>query len=257
MATYVIGDVQGCFEPLMRLMDRIAFDPQRDRLWFVGDLVNRGTGSLAVLRWARENAASTVLGNHELYLLARAAGLKSKKGDTLGSILTAPDADELIDWVRHLPLVYREGPHVMVHAGFLPHWSLEDAFAWAGRLESQLRQPDWSAAALSFLAPSTPDTLAAHQALAGLTRLRMLDADDRPALEFKGPPAEAPKGLRPWYHVAQAVVPDRTVYFGHWAALGFVEGPGYVALDSGCVWGGGLTAIRQEDGAVFTVPASI
>lgn len=256
MATYVIGDIQGCFEPLGRLLDRFAFDSARDRVWLVGDLVNRGPASLEVLRWARQVKATVVLGNHEIYLLARAAGLKRKKSDTLDAVFAADDFDDLVHWLRHCPLIHREGDRMMLHAGLMPQWSLAEAQAWAGRLESRLRGPEWRAAVVSFFAPPDPADVELHQALAALTRARLVDPFGRLALGFKGPPQDAPAELTPWYRVAQAVTPALTIYFGHWAAQGFVQGPGYVGLDTGCVWGQQLTAIRQEDGAVFTVPAS-
>ncbi len=256
MSTYVIGDVQGCFEPLLRLMDHVAFDSSRDSVWLAGDLVNRGPASLEVLRWARANGARAVLGNHEIYLLARAAGLGPKKRDTLDAVLAAPDADALLHWVRHLPLIHQEHAHVMIHAGLLPHWSLDDAFTAARPIEARLRGPHWRDAALSFLAPPTPERADEHRAMDAFTRARMVDPFGRLVLDYKGPPDLAPPGLSPWYREARAVSSTHTLYFGHWAAQGFVRGPGYVGLDSGCVWGQSLTAVRQEDGAVFTVPAS-
>jgi len=255
VATYVIGDVQGCLDPLTRLLDRVAFDRSRDHVWLVGDLVNRGPHSLEVLRWARDTGAVVVLGNHDTYLLARAAGLPAKKRDTVADVLEAPDAAELIHWLRHRPLVHRDGSQVMVHAGFLPAWSLADACAWSARIEARLRGPDWRREVLAFFAPPAPADAALHGALDGLTRLRMVDPFDRPVLGFKGAPAEAPLELTPWYLRSAALAPERTVYFGHWAAHGFARGPGYVALDTGCVWGQCLTAVRVEDGAVFRVPA--
>lgn len=245
MATYAIGDVQGCGRSLDALLDRIAFDPARDQAWFAGDLVNRGTASLAALRRVigLGDAARMVLGNHDLHLLARAAGARARPGDTLDDILGAPDRDALVDWVRQRPLAIHADRWLMVHAGLNPHWSLTDTLAAAARIEAQLRGSDWGALDLRG------DTVA------WLTRARLVYPDGAPAWGFKGPPEAAPTDEVPWY-TRSAVVQDGaiTVLFGHWAALGFRRGPGFVSLDTGCVWGRRLTAYRLDDGAVFDVP---
>lgn len=246
MATYAIGDVQGCGRTLDALLARLRFDPARDQAWFAGDLVNRGTASLAVLRRiiGLGAAARAVLGNHDLHLLACAAGKPQKPGDTLDAILAAPDRDALITWLRRRPLAIQSGAWLMVHAGLDPRWSLSDTLIEAARIEGQLRSPGWRRIDLR------------DPAVACLTRLRLIDADGRPSFGFKGPPEAAPKGEAPWWTRSRLVAAGEiTVLTGHWAAAGFRRGPGIVCLDSGCVWGRRLTALRLEDGVVFDVPA--
>ena len=248
MATWVIGDVQGCHATLRRLLERIAFDPRADRLWLVGDLVNRGPASLDVLRWARDlgDRATVVLGNHDLHLLARGLGVAGpKKTDTLDEVLAAPDRDELLAWLRERPLLHREGDVVMVHAGLLPEWTVEEAEALARELERVIRGP----AAGELLA--RPRRAAARRreaglddparrqfALLGLTFLRTVGPDGAPDFEFSGPPMKAPPGQLPWFVVPGRRGDDLTVAFGHWAALGLNLGRRHLALDSACVWGG-------------------
>lgn len=238
MATYAIGDVQGCDRTLGRLLTRVDFDPARDRLWFVGDLVNRGPDSLAVLRRLRAlgDRAVAVLGNHDLHLLARADGRRGRRLDTLEAVLAAPDAAELVAWLRARPLLHREGPHLMVHAGLHPSWSLRTAERHARALEARIR---------------AGDLCAGDEAISVFTRLRFVDAAGVPDYGHKCGPEEAPAGLRPWFEV-RPPAPDVTVVFGHWAALGLAIAPGIIGLDTGCVWGDRLTAVRLEDHAVFS-----
>ena len=266
MATYAIGDIQGCFDSLMRLLDRIGFDAGRDRLWLVGDLVNRGPRSLDVLRWARHlgERVVAVLGNHDMHLLARAAGTaKRKKLDTLQEILAVPDRQDLIDWLRHRPLLHREGAHVMVHAGLHPAWSIEQAAALAAEVEALLRAPDWQAhmgAPRKSPPPTWRDDLGGHermQAILGvLTRMRACMPAGHMEHRFSGPPEETPAGYLPWFDVPRARwrVPGRQVVFGHWAALGLHMDDACMGLDTGCVWGEALTAVRLEDHQVWQVP---
>jgi bis(5'-nucleosyl)-tetraphosphatase (symmetrical) len=244
VATYAIGDVQGCHATLKALLTRIAFDPKRDRIWLVGDLVNRGPSSAAVLRTVRDlgDAAVSVLGNHDLHLIARYAGVAAEKPlDTLDDVLGARDAGELVDWLARRPLVHREGDWTMVHAGFVPDWSVDDALANAHGIEAKLRDPK--------LRSTVVGKESFSPALKALVTVRTVKADGS-LCKFKGAPKEAPKGCVPWFeHPARRSRGSRIV-FGHWAALGYARGADYLALDSGCVWGNALTAVRLEDGAV-------
>ena len=280
MSTYAIGDLQGCAASFDALLDRIAFDARVDRVWLVGDLVNRGPDSLAVLRrvMALGDAATVVLGNHDLHLLAVSAGVrKAGRGDTLAAVLAAPDAERLLDWLRHQPLAHREslpdaGPDrtdvLMVHAGVLPGWSADDTMRHAAELEAALRADDWRET-LAVLFGNQPDRWS--EALTGperlrcivnaLTRLRYCSDDDRIDFKAKDAPAAAgepfpplPTGYRAWFDIETRRTRDTLVVFGHWSTLGLMVRATVVALDSGCVWGGALTAIRLEDRAVFQVP---
>lgn len=247
MATWAIGDVHGCFRTLEALIERIDLDLGRDRLWMVGDLVNRGPSSLEVLRWARALDAEmgdrfqVVLGNHDLHLIARHLGLASARPrDTLEDVLEAADRDDLVDWLRRRPFLHfgdaGDDDFVLVHAGLLPGWSPRDATVAAGRLERQLQGPD-------------PDHLLhsrSDQALAACTRMRMLDPESR-LHDYSGAPEAAPAGLSPWFEVEPRGCPGHTAVTGHWAALGMRLRRDLIALDSGCVWGGSLTAVRLDD----------
>ena len=266
MATYAIGDLHGCFATLKRLLAHIRFSPRQDRLWLVGDLVNRGPRSLAVLRWAATldpDRLVVVLGNHDLHLLGRAAGLvKERRRDTLDEILEASDRDDLLRWLTHRPLFHREGDFALVHAGLLPDWTVEQAAAHARELESELREgrggyllatlredPPW---------PGKTELSQGAQrrlALVALTRLRTLVPDKGPCTTFSGPPEQAPGGCIPWFDVQERRSRDVTLLFGHWAALGYLRKNGVIGLDSGCAWGRDLTAQRLDDGKVFQVPA--
>lgn len=266
MATLVIGDVQGCDVSLGRLLDRARFDPSRDRLWLTGDLVNRGPASAAVLRRLRAlgDAVVAVLGNHDLHLLAASLGLReTRPRDSLRDVLEAPDAAELLAWLRLRPLLHREGRHVLVHAGLAPSWTPEDAEALAREVEDVVRGPGL-AELLQTMTAATPrrwdDALtgfARHAtAAAFLTRLRTCRQDGEALFEFTGPPAAAPPGFVPWFEVPGRRSGDVTVLFGHWAALGLHRAPGVVALDSGCVWGRELTALHLEDGRILQEPCA-
>jgi bis(5'-nucleosyl)-tetraphosphatase (symmetrical) len=241
-----IGHNQGCHRPHARLLPRTAYDRPLDRLGLVGDLVNRGPHSLAVLRWARElgDRVVCVLGNHDMHLLARGWQVAHPKGkDTLGEVLAAPDRDELLDWLRRRPLLVREGDWVMVHGGLLPAWSIEEAERHARAAERALAGPDPRA----FLA-------AWPKPIKVMLNMRTCRADGSMCSDHKGPPEQAPAGCLPWFshpHARGAV----TVVFGHWASLGYRRGAGYLALDTGCVWGGSLTAVRLDDGEAFHEPA--
>lgn len=267
MATYAIGDVQGCFEPLQRLLDSLRFSPATDRLWFVGDLVNRGPQSLEVLRFVKSlgDAAITVLGNHDLHLVMQAAGFgKASKEDTLDAVLAAPDRDDLLAWLRSCPLFHVEGEWAMVHAGLLPSWDVAKARALSDEVSAALTAPDYR----DFLAHmwgSEPD--AWRDDLTGwdrlrvivnaMTRMRFVTPEGR--MEFrapgsKGPPERGPAGTLPWFAVPERKSADHLIVFGHWSALGFRQMDKVLALDSGCLWGGSLTAVRLEDRRVFQMP---
>lgn len=251
--TWVVGDVQGCDATLGRLLDEAGFDPARDHLVLLGDLVNRGPASVDVLRRVRAlgEAATALIGNHEVYLLGRAAGaVGRKKRDTLAAILDADDADALIDWVRARPLVWRAAGWLGVHAGLRPGWDADATEAAARRVESALRGPDWAPLVHDVFGPKRSAITAD---LDILTRVRMYDAAGAPA-HFDGPPEDAPPGLVPWYAQPRADRDRITVLFGHWAAHGHRSGRGWVSLDTGCVWGRTLTAIRLRDREVLSIP---
>jgi bis(5'-nucleosyl)-tetraphosphatase (symmetrical) len=247
VATYAIGDVQGCFDELERLIKRLKFQPKKDQLWFVGDLVNRGPKSLQVLRLVKGlgDSAVCVLGNHDLHLLACADGVReSKKGDTFDDILKAPDRDALLSWLAERPFLHREGDYVMVHAGVHPTWDRSDLLE---KLRSRDAPPRWKASLRGA------DRLRALAAV--LTRMRTCNSDGTLCFDFSGPPDEAPHGCRPWFEWPGRYAEEATIVCGHWSALGLHVEPHVVALDTGCVWGRELTAMRLDDGQVFREPA--
>lgn len=259
MATYAIGDVQGCFDELQALLENLRFDPAQDILWFVGDLVNRGPRSLEVLRFVKalRNRAVVVLGNHDLHLVTQHEGFeRARKDDTFSDVLAAPDRRDLVDWLRERPLMHVEGGFAMVHAGLLPGWSVEKALAIAREVEAALRAASYR----DFLANmygSQPDRWddsldgwdRLRVAVNAMTRLRFCTADGR--MEFRAKAATPPPGYGAWFDFRQPEA--RTIVCGHWSALGLRLAPGLAALDSGCVWGGKLTALRLEDRALFQV----
>ena len=258
MAVYAIGDIQGCYEPLQRLLDQLTFDPARDRLWLTGDLVNRGPHSLAVLRWARElqHSVITVLGNHDLTLLAIAEGfVEPRRKDTIRAILDASDAAECLDWLRARSLLQHDAElgFTLVHAGLAPQWDLAQAKACAAELECALRGPDYR----DFLAcmfgqepRRWSDDLTSFDRLRCIvnifTRMRFCFPDGSLDFKAKGPPGSQPKPLLPWFQMPDRRNADLNIIFGHWAALGFYRAPGIYALDSGCVWGQQLTALKLD-----------
>ncbi|MGE0707341.1 MAG: symmetrical bis(5'-nucleosyl)-tetraphosphatase [Planctomycetota bacterium] len=259
MATYVLGDLQGCYATLEALLARIAWDPARDEVWLVGDVVNRGAGSLEALRWARAHAARCVLGNHDLHLLGVAAGVREQRpGDTLDAVLAAPDREELIDWLRARPPLERDGGRLLVHAGLLPEWSLARAEELAAAAGRELAGPGWREFLARYYRRKERERDPVLAGLWAMTMIRVLDAEGRPTRElsdYKGPPAGRPPGSEPWFAWAPAAWPGVRVLFGHWAALGLHTQEGATGLDTGCVWGGALTAYRLEDGAVFQEPS--
>jgi bis(5'-nucleosyl)-tetraphosphatase (symmetrical) len=264
MATYAIGDIQGCFQSLTALLNRVSFDPAHDRLWLVGDLVNRGPDSLHTLRFVRElgPAAVTVLGNHDLYLLMVAYGAIRNRGkdDTIQAVLDAPDREVLLSWLRTRPLMHVENGFAMVHAGLLPGWTVEQARALAREVEGALAGP-YHSDLLHNMWGSEPaawsDDLRDYERMRvivnAMTRMRFCSADGVMDFKVKGEVTKAPKGYLPWFEVAGRKSADTTVVFGHWSALGLRIEPNLMALDSGCLWGRELTAVRLEDRAVFQV----
>ena len=267
MALYAIGDIQGCYDPFRELLDAIEFDPDRDRLWLCGDLVNRGPKSLKTLRFVKSlgTSATTVLGNHDLHLLACAAGGRTmKESDTLDQVLVARDCDELLDWLRMQPLLHIEGSRVLVHAGLYPEWSLEQAQEAAREVEEVLRADDWEDSLRNMYRGKVPRRWSAdlpkptriRATVAVMTRMRTVTRNGRELnKKYSGPIDGAPIPWVPWFEVDAPNRPDTEVIFGHWAALGLHRVPGYSALDTGCVWGGCLTALRLDDGQVFQTPA--
>jgi bis(5'-nucleosyl)-tetraphosphatase (symmetrical) len=258
MATYIIGDVHGCFKTLRRLLERIRWDRSRDRLFLTGDLVNGGPDSLATVRWAREHAEGLVLGNHDLHLLAVDAGVRAPRTeDTFYDLLEAPDRDDLLQWMRTVPLLLVREEMVLVHAGLLPQWDLSEAQALAAETEARISQGepaffremygDWP----RRWDPALEGADRSRVVINATTRMRMLSEEGEIDMDFKKPLAQAPEGLRPWFAVPRSDKAMPRIHFGHWAALGLRVEEQAVCLDSGCAWGGELTALRLEDDAVF------
>lgn len=265
MSTYVVGDVQGCYEPLRKVLDKARFGPD-DRLWLVGDLVSRGPDSLAVLRFVRGlgERAVVVLGNHDLHLLAIHHGIRSPKPkEFLQPLLDAPDRDALVDWLARQKLVHHDGQlgYTMVHAGLHPAWTVENALACAGEVERALRGAEREA----YLQAMYGDTPANWEdGLQGLdrlrvitnylTRMRICDAGGQLDLQYKSDGSDIPAGYMPWYDVPGRASAGRRIVFGHWAALqGRADRDDVDALDTGCVWGGPLTLLRLDDRQFFRV----
>lgn len=257
MSTYAIGDIQGCFGALQQLLQAIAFQPRTDRLWLVGDLVNRGPDSLAVLRWARDlgDRVTVVLGNHDLHLLAVAAGAgKLHRQDTLQPILDAPDCDELLAWLAHRPLLHRQDDWVMVHAGLLPQWTVDTAESLAQEVSTILAGPQRTEF-FRHMYGNQPmmwsDTLTGWDRLRlitnAMTRMRLVTRDGALDLQFKGELEQAPADLLAWFDHPQRRSRGQPIVCGHWSALGLRLSADLLALDSGCLWGGQLSALRLED----------
>ncbi len=253
MATYAIGDVQGCYDELRALLERVGFDRARDRLWFVGDLVNRGPKSLEVLRFVRDlgERAVAVLGNHDLHLVTQHEGFeKKRKDDTFDDVLAAPDARELVDWLRARPMMHVEGNYAMVHAGLLPQWTIEKSLLLAREVERALRSGNYRDF-LAHMYGGKPERWA--DALAGwdrprvivnaMTRMRFCTAEG--AMEFHTAGTIPPPGYRRWFETRTGA--EQAIVCGHWSALGLKLTERIPAIDTGCVWGGALTALRLED----------
>ena len=263
MAIYVIGDIQGCYTELRQLLEQIRFDPVADKVWLVGDLVNRGPGSLEVLRLVKSlgDSAVTVLGNHDLHLLAVAEGVAElNRNDTLDEILNAPDRDELLRWLRNQRLMYAQGGYVLVHAGLLPQWSVAQAGSLAREVEAALRGDD-HVKFLAHMYGNAPhdwdDELTGHQRLRvivnAFTRMRICTKEGEMEFKFKGEVENIPAGYMPWFDVPKRASSKATVICGHWSALGLLVNEKVIALDTGCLWGGPMSAIRLEDRQLFQV----
>lgn len=268
MADYAIGDVQGCYEPLQRLLERIDFDEKSDRLWFAGDLVNRGPDSLAVLRfiYSLPLLPQISLGNHDLHLLGSLFGERPWQGpdDTLREVINAPDGEELGHWLRKQPLLCYSSQLnvVMCHAGIAPLWDLTQAIDLAHELEEILAGSHYRAY-LTQMYGNKPDLWSNE--LVGIDRLRMItnyftrmrfcNNLGQLDLSYKGGIAKAPSTLYPWYEVPHRKEIEADIVFGHWAALeGICPKPRIHAIDTGCLWGGRLTALRLQDKQRFSVP---
>jgi bis(5'-nucleosyl)-tetraphosphatase (symmetrical) len=260
MATYAIGDVQGCFDELERLLHELKFG-KTDRLWFVGDLVNRGPKSLEVLRFVRGlgERAVVVLGNHDLHLVTQHEGFeRPRKDDTFQDVLRAPDRKALVDWLRTRPMMHVEGGYAMVHAGLLPQWSIEKAVALGKEVERALAAPGYGEF-LKNMYGSKPDEW--RDSLAGwdrlrvivnaMTRLRFCTPEGK--MEFRAKAAKPPAGFAAWFEFRKE---KDTIVCGHWSALGLKLTAKLAALDSGCVWGASLSALRLEDRALYQVPCA-
>jgi len=269
MSLYAIGDIQGCHAEFCELLELIGFAPDRDRLWLVGDLVNRGPDSLSVLREVKAlgDAAITVLGNHDLHLLTIAHGhRKPHRGDTLDAVLDAPDRRELLEWLQHLPLAVMERDRVLVHAGLVPQWTAPQAVALSHEVQEMLA----SSRASKFLGKlygdepdQWRDDLEGFDRLRVIvnvcTRLRFCRADGRMDFHEKRGAAHTPAGMLPWYEHAHRAWAGTHVVCGHWSTLGLMLSPDVSMLDSGCVWGGSLTAMRVSEGTdaprIYQVPS--
>ncbi len=267
MATYLIGDIQGCYDPLQRLLEKLNFDPSADRLWCCGDLVNRGGQSLEVLRLLAKlgDCVTVTLGNHDLYLLADDS--KFPNGNTRNhefrAVLKAADREALINWLRYQPLAFKSAEHnlLMVHAGVVPQWTESDTLAYAAEVEQVLRSDD----RLEFFArmnkgkgrgwkPNKTGIERLRMIAAILTRIRFCDTQGKVLWNASGPPGSLPRPWRPWFKHPQRATRDVFMAFGHWAALGLRIKKRFIALDSGCVWGGRLSAYRLDDQQLIQVP---
>lgn len=256
MAVYAIGDVQGCHQALLALLARVDYRPGADRLWFTGDLVNRGADSAAVLRFAQRVDAINALGNHDLHLLAVASGaVEPKRRDTFHDVLDAPDREVLLAWLRRQPLLHHDATlgYTMVHAGLPPQWDLALAQQLAAEVEAIVRGPA-PAEFYRHMYGDQPD--AWHTGLTGFerarfisnafTRLRYCTAAGHLDLHQKGAPGTQPAPLQPWFALPERRNRDLRIVFGHWSTLGVYQGDGVIGLDSGCLWGGALTAVRLD-----------
>lgn len=265
MATYAIGDLQGCFESLLALLDKLNFDKTKDTLWFAGDLVNRGSDSLATLRFVKAlgDRAITVLGNHDLHLLAIAHNVKTTRSPDLQRILDAEDRNELLLWLSMRPLLHHDSKlnYTITHAGVYPFWSLEQAKNYADELEDELKTNlhDFLNNMYGDLPAAWDDTLIGFDRLRFIcncfTRMRFCNNDGTLDFSSNGAPGSIPEGTSPWFDISNRKADDEKLLFGHWSTLGEVSKKNIYALDTGCVWGGKLTALRidQEEPKYISV----
>jgi bis(5'-nucleosyl)-tetraphosphatase (symmetrical) len=255
VSRHAIGDIQGCCDELRALLSRIGFSADRDRLWFVGDLVNRGPQSLEVLRYVRAlgDNAIVVLGNHDLHLLAIACGCRPpRRSDTLDEVLQAPDRDALFEWLATRPLAHFESGDLLVHAGVVPQWTVEMTLSLAREVELALRSDPRNL--FEHMYGDEPDQWRTDLAGADrlrfainvLTRMRVCTNDGRINLRLKGKPPQADSPWRPWFELESRRTRGTRVIFGHWSALGLILRDDVIGLDSGCVWGGALTALDLD-----------
>lgn len=257
MAIYAIGDVQGCYDPLRRLLDKLRFDPAKDRLWLTGDLVNRGPQSLKTLRFVRslDEAAITVLGNHDLHLLALGHDVRYSDShyDSMSKVLKAKDGEELLAWLRHRPLAHYDKKinSLLVHAGVPPFWSVEKALKRAAEVEEMLRSKKYLWV-LKHMYGNQPrrwsggltGAARARFIINTFTRMRMIYPDGRLNFTHNGPPSKARRGMIPWFDAPDPQWAGTRIVFGHWSALGLLVDEDKISLDTGCVWGRELTAVK-------------
>lgn len=266
MAIYAIGDIQGCYYAFQALLTRIQFDPKQDQLWLVGDLINRGSGSLEVLRWcyAHQDSLKVVLGNHDLHALVVAHGfVKAHKSDTLDGLFAAADRDVLLDWLRHQRLMVKEDNLLMVHAGLLPQWTAEQAMSCAAEVEAAL-QGDRYLEFLFHMYGNQPNRWSDHLTGLGrlrlitnaMTRLRICTVQGEMEFAFKGELQDVPNGFIPWFDVPTRATQTSEVIFGHWSALGLQHRNNVYSLDTGCLWGGQLTAMNIHTKVITQVESN-
>ena len=266
MPTYAVGDLHGCFSAFRRLLRAVQFQPGRDQLLQVGDLVNRGPHSPQVARWMmkHESSVSVVLGNHDIHLLAVRDGFAQARKCDAGilRLLNEPDADDICEWIRRRPLLLRVSENdLMVHAGLLPQWTPDFAESLAAECAAVISGDQWKTMGAKLYgdapaewSPDLPPLLRFRVAVNAFTRLRACAPDGAMIFPFAGKPGEIPKGGVPWFDAPERKSRNCRVIFGHWSALGFIHKPNLLALDTGCFWGGPLTAVRLEDGEIFSVP---
>jgi len=265
MATYAIGDIQGCYHAFQALLARLKFNPKKDTLWLVGDIINRGSGSLDVLRWCyrHQENIKVVLGNHDLHALAVAYGIKpAHRSDTLQAIIDAPDSDAMLTWLRHQPLMVSNDEYVMVHAGLMPQWKIDDAFSYAQEVECALQSVNYKDFLLNMYG-NTPniwqDDLTGINRLRvitnAMTRMRICTQDGALEFDFKGELKDIPSDYMPWFDLPTRQTQDVSIICGHWSALGLQQRANIHALDTGCLWGGKLTAMCLETKVITQVPS--